>query len=169
MCAAWHVMTHYCEKHQPRGSAPLLNLYCTPDVIVSRTGPFPVSCVHIALCCPCQCFPPPATQSTHVHSPKEVIPIEILASLEIHRVSAVVEILHGLRAVVAVTCLFTGEPHVVALPWHLGLDLRFCNAKSAPGPCLWRSQSYASWVIVGGGVVTMTKAVTAFHISYRSP
>jgi hypothetical protein len=38
-------MTHYCEKHQPGGSAPLLNLYRTPDVIVSHTSPFPVSCV----------------------------------------------------------------------------------------------------------------------------
>jgi len=72
----------------------------------------------------------------------EVILIEILASLEIHRVSAVVGILHGgelvFELVVEVTCLFTGKPHVVVAP---GAGLHFCNAKSAPDRRLWRSQS----------------------------
>jgi len=82
----------------------------------------------------------------HVHSLKEVILVEILAFLEIHRISAVVGILHAVNWSSSCRCnLFvhgqaTCRRRVALAP---GAGLHFCNAKSAPDRW-WRSQSYES-------------------------
>jgi hypothetical protein len=103
---------------------------------------------------------------------KEVILAEILALLEIHCISAVVGILHAVNWPSSCRCsnLFvhgqaTCRRRVALAP---GAGLHFCNAKSA-WPLVAFTIICIDQIIVGGDVITMTKAITAFHISCNSP
>ena len=122
-------MTHYCEKHQPGGSALLLNLYRTQtsSSVAPTHFPLPAYTLPFVAYANASRRQP---QSTHVHSLKEVIPIEILASLEIHRVSVAVGILHGGESCRCSNLFVHGQATCRRVALASGVGLRFCNAKA---------------------------------------